>query len=61
MAAAMNMRPAWPSIPPVGPYADQPDQVLPDQGPAQAVIGEMVASLRDALLGGIVPGAITIG
>ena len=65
MAAAMNMRPSWPSIPPGGHYADQPDQVLPDQGPAQALIGELAASPRDTrgltLLGGIVPGAITIG
>jgi hypothetical protein len=65
MAAAMNMRPSWPSIPPVGHHADQPDQVLPDQGPAQAVIGEMAALPHDArgnsLLGGIVLGAITIG
>jgi hypothetical protein len=62
MAAAMNMRPSRPSLPPVGHHADQPDQLLPDQGPAQALIGEMAALLRgNALLGGIVLGAITIG
>jgi hypothetical protein len=69
MAAAMNTRPSWPSIPPEGYYADgeraQPDQALPDQGPAQAVIGEMAALLRDTrgnmLLGGVVLGAIAIG
>jgi hypothetical protein len=65
MAAAMNMRPSWPSILLVGHHADQPDQVLPDQGPAQAAIDEMAALLRDArgstVLGGIVLGAITIG
>jgi hypothetical protein len=65
MAVAMNTRPSWASTSPAGRYADKPDQVLPDQGPAQAVIGEMAAWLRAArghmLLGGIVLGAIMIG
>jgi hypothetical protein len=65
MAAATNMRPSWPFLPPVGHDADQPDHVPPDQGPAQAVIDEMAASPRDARgrmrLGGIVLGAITVG
>ena len=65
MAAAMIMRPSWPSVPPVGHHAGQPDQVLPDQGPAQAAMGELAVWPRgtrgNTLLGGIVPGAITIG
>ena len=69
MAAAMNTRPSWPSIPPEGYYQEgeraQPDQALPDQGPAQVVIGEMADLLRNTranmLLGGIVLSATAIG
>jgi hypothetical protein len=68
MAAAMNTRPSWPSIPPEGYYQGdehaQPAQALPDQGPAQAAIGEMAALLRDTrsnmLVGGIVLSATAI-
>ena len=57
MAAAMNMRPSWPSKSPEGYFADYElalcDQPFPDQGPAQA--------RGNALLGGTWPGVITIG
>jgi hypothetical protein len=49
MAAAMSKRSSWPSGPTRGSHADDyaQDQVLPGQGPAQAVIGEMTGLLRD--------------
>jgi hypothetical protein len=67
MATATNTRASWPSLPD-GYYDDdraQPDRALPDQGPAQEVIGEMSSLLRDTrrnmILGGMVLSAITIG
>ena len=61
-------RPSWPSGPAEGRYLEDDhaqDQAVPDQLPAQAVIGEMARLLRDTrgnmLTGGCVLGAITIG
>jgi hypothetical protein len=63
MAAAIPARTTWPSGPAEEYYSD--DRALPDQGPAQEVIGEMAGLLRDTrgnmLLGGSVLSAITIG
>ena len=67
MAVAMIGRPSWPYGPARG--RDPDDLALPgqaqDQGPAQALIGEMAWLLRDTrsgmLLGGSVLSAITIG
>jgi hypothetical protein len=69
MAAAMTARPSWPWGPREGysPGDDRtpPDQVLPDQGRAREVIGEMAWLLQDTrgsmLVGGGVLSAITIG
>lgn len=68
MAVAMIGRPSWPYGPARGRDPDdlvRPDQAQPDQGPAQAVIGEMAWLLRETrssmFLGGIVLSAITVG
>lgn len=68
MATATTSQPSWPSGPTGEYYPDDghaQSQVLPDQGPAQSVIGEMAGLLRDTrgslLTGGGVLGAITIG
>jgi hypothetical protein len=68
MAAALTAPPSWPSGPARCYYPDDDqdqNQSLPDEGPAQAVIGEMAGLLRDTrgnvLTAGGVLGAITIG
>jgi hypothetical protein len=74
MTAEMNARPSWPWGPTEGYYPDDdhtppdqaaPDQILPDTGPAQEVIGEMAQLLGDTregmLVGGGVLSVITIG
>lgn len=68
MAVAMTGRPSWPSGPTEAYNHDddhaQNEAVL-DEGPAQAVIGEMARLLQDTrsnmLTGGCVLGAITVG
>jgi hypothetical protein len=65
----MTTRPSWTPGPAGGHHADAkpapPNRVLPDDRPAQEVIGVMAELLRDTrgntLLGGIVLGAATIG
>jgi hypothetical protein len=50
MAAAISEPPSWPSRPARGYYPGDDHaqhQALPDQGPAQVVIGEMAGLLRD--------------